>query len=103
MNNSDSDHNSTTVSYSLEEDRVRDLDENMIDSPPPDGRHLEEPSSSYEDVIEGQGEEEEHRELLPPEGMEQGPGEEEEEIKVVVEEMASDVYTCTILKYTGVY
>ncbi|XP_019857623.1 PREDICTED: ubiquitin carboxyl-terminal hydrolase 24-like [Amphimedon queenslandica] len=90
MNNSDSDHDSTTVSYSLEEDRVRDLDENMIDSPPPDGRHHEEPPPRYEDVIEGQEEEgggEEHRELLQPEGMEEGVREEEEEIKVVVEEM----------------
>ena len=103
MNNSDSDHDSTTVSYSLEEDRVRDLDENMIDSPPPDGRRHEEPPPRYEDVIEGQeeGGGEEHRELLQPEGMEEGAGEEEEEIKVVVEEMVR-VYR-DILRYTKIY
>ena len=89
-NNSDSDHDSTTVSYSLEEDRVRDLDEGMIDSPQSEGRppNFEEAPPRYEDVVE---DEEEHRELLAPEErdssmMEEGEVE-EGEVRVVEEEM----------------
>ena len=100
MTQVDSDQDSTTVSYSLEEDRIRDLIDDSMTEVVGEAPPQEDPPPRYEDIVN------EHQNLPPQESMmEQEVGvheeeEEEEEILIVSYLINYPLILITILMFS---